>query len=224
MTWEIFDPIAAQYDSWYATELGHLVDQVERKLAKSMFQPNGKRILEVGSGTGLYTVRLAQEGYEITAVDISAEMTSRAQSKMLELGLQAEWLVADITEVLPRLGKFNGIFSLTAFEFIPDPEKVLRELYNHLEPGGCMVIGVIAGGSPWGDYYKQSALENPDSVFTYATFYTEEEVKKWQIDGQAEIGKALYFPPNTDMLAQARKLEEEKSGKPGFLVAKWVKA
>ncbi|HWQ88691.1 MAG TPA: class I SAM-dependent methyltransferase [Desulfitobacteriaceae bacterium] len=223
MSQAIFDPIATHYDSWYATELGHLVDHLERKLAKSMFQPNGKRILEVGSGTGLYTVRLAQEGYEITAVDISAEMTSLAQTKMLELGLQAEWLVADITEVLPRLGKFHGIFSLTAFEFIPDPEKVLQELYRHLEPGGCMVIGVIAGGSPWGDFYMQTARDNPDSVFNYATFYTEAEIRNWRINSHAEIGQALYFPPNIEMLGQARKMEEEKSSEAGFLVAKWVK-
>jgi 2-polyprenyl-3-methyl-5-hydroxy-6-metoxy-1,4-benzoquinol methylase len=223
MAKEIFDSIAEHYDSWYDTELGHLVDQVERKLTKSMFTPNGKRILEVGSGTGLYTIRLAQEGYEITAVEISTEMMNLAQSKMSSLGLQAEWLAADITDVLPRLGLFHGIISLTAFEFIPNPEKVLRKLFDHLEPGGCLVIGVIAGDSPWEDLYRQTARENPDSVFNFATFYTEEEIRNWPVGPQVEIGKALYFPPNIDMLAQARKMEEEKSGRPGFLVAKWVK-
>jgi ubiquinone/menaquinone biosynthesis C-methylase UbiE len=223
MSNEIFDTVAADYDSWYETGLGHLVDKVERELAERMFKPSGVRVLEVGSGTGQYTVWLARQGYEITAVDISPEMMKRAQAKMAELGLKAEWRLADITKILPELGKFHGIISLTAFEFIPDPGQVLRELYDHLEPGGCLVIGVIAGGSPWGDLYKQIASQNPESVFKHAAFYTEEQIRNWQVGSRPEIGKALFFSPDADSLDEARKMEEQKSGNPGYFVAKWVK-
>jgi Methylase involved in ubiquinone/menaquinone biosynthesis len=220
---EIFDTVAADYDSWYETELGNLVDEVERELAERMFKPSGVRVLEVGSGTGQYTVWLARQGYEIIAVDISSEMMTRAQAKMAELRLKAEWHLGDIAEILPELGKFNGIISLTAFEFIPDPGQVLGELYNHLEPGGCLVIGMIAGGGPWGDFYKQIAGQDPESVFNHASFYTEEQIRNWQVGSIPEIGKALFFPPNVDSLEEARKMEELKSGDPGYLVAKWVK-
>jgi 2-polyprenyl-3-methyl-5-hydroxy-6-metoxy-1,4-benzoquinol methylase len=223
MAKEIFDTAAADYDSWYETELGHLVDKVERELAEKMFKPSGVRVLEVGSGTGLYTVWLARQGYEIMAVEISPEMMKRAQAKMTELGLKAEWRLADVAKILPELGKFHGIISLTAFEFIPDPEQVLHELYNHLEPGGCLMIGIIAGGGRWGDFYKQIAGQDPESVFNHAVFYTEEQIRNWQVGSKPEIGKALFFPPNVDSLDEARKMEELKTGNPGYFVAKWVK-
>lgn len=220
---EIFDTVAADYDNWYETELGHQVDKVERELAERMFKPSGMRVLEVGSGTGQYTVQLAGKGYEITAVEISPEMMKRAQAKMAESGLKAEWCLADVAKILPKLGKFHGIISLTAFEFIPEPEQVLRELYNHLEPGGCLVIGVIAGGGYWGNFYKQIAGQDPESVFNHAVFYTEEQIRNWQVGSKLEIGKALFFPPNVDSLDEARKMEEQRRGNPGYFVAKWVK-
>lgn len=220
---ELFDLVAADYDSWYETELGQTVDDAERKLAERMFKPTGVRVLEVGCGTGQYTTWLARQGYEITAVDISLEMMARAQAKMLSIGLKAEWLHADITKILSKLGKFHGIFSLTAFEFIPNPEQVLQGLFNHLEPGGCLMIGVIAGDSPWGDFYQAVVKENPGSVFAHAKFYTEEQIKDWQIGGKLEIGKALFFPPNVVSVAKALEMEGQADRNPGFLTAKWVK-
>lgn len=215
--------MAADYDSWYETELGLTVDMAERKLAERMFKPTGVRVLEVGCGTGQYTTWLASQGYEITAVDISLEMMAQAQAKMLAIGLKAEWLHADIMKILPKLGTFHGIFSVTAFEFIPNPEQVLQGLFKHLEPRGCLMIGMIAGGSPWGDFYTASAKENPGSVFSHAKFYTEEQINNWEIGGKLEMGKGLYFPPNVVSAAKALEMEAQKDGNPGFLTAKWVK-
>ena len=148
---------------------------------------------------------------------------ARAQAKMLAIGLKAEWLQADITKILPKLGKFHGIFSLTAFEFIPNPEQVLQGLFNLLEPGGCLMIGVIAGGSSWGDFYTAAVKENLGSVFAHAKFYTEEQIDNWQIDGKLEMGKALFFPPNVVSVVKALEMEGQEDGNPGFLAAKWVK-
>ena len=224
MSSELFDQVAADYDSWYETPLGLTVDKAERKLAERMFKPSGIRVLEVGCGTGQYTIWLARQGYEITAVDISQEMMARAQAKMLDIGVKVDWLQADISKILPNLGKFHGIFSLTAFEFIPNPEQVLQGLFKHLEPGGCLMIGVIAGGSPWGDFYTTAAKENLDSVFAHAKFYTEEQIKSWQIGGELEIGKALFFPPIVDSVEKALEMESQEDGNPGFFTAMWVKS
>ena len=76
----IFDRGAVNYDSWYETDLGRAVDQVERVLVQNMFQTSGKQVLEVGCGTGQYTTWLVREGYEVTAVDISGEMMAKAQA------------------------------------------------------------------------------------------------------------------------------------------------
>ncbi|EHQ90526.1 class I SAM-dependent methyltransferase [Desulfosporosinus youngiae] len=225
----LFDHVAAHYDSWYGTELGSVSDQVERHLAQSMFKAPGPRVLEIGCGTGQYTGWLVQEGYEVTAVDISAEMMALAQTKLAALAENTanakpvHWRHADITEILDQLVFYDGIFSMTAFEFIPEPEKVLQKLFSHLKPGGCMVIGLIAGRSAWSEYYAEAARSNPASVFARAALYSKEEISSWQIGVPAEIGECLFFPPKVQTTAEALAMEEKKEGNPGFVVAKWVK-
>lgn len=215
--------MASDYDKWYHTELGYAVDQAERALINKMFTPNGTNVLEVGCGTGQYTVELAKRGYSVTAVDMSSVMIKYAKEKLQSMGLQAHWALADIKEYVEKIDLYQGILSVTAFEFIPNPEIILRKLYNSLEPGGCLVIGVIAGQSLWSDLYTTIAAQNPDSVFTHARFYTEQDIANWKIGGTLEIGRTLYFSPSVVSINEAMKQEESHQGNPGFLVAKWVK-
>ena len=220
---ELFDPIAGDYDNWYDTEIGRVIDQVERDLAVQLFQPSGSKMLEIGCGTGQYTTQLAEQGYQITAVDISEKMMARAREKIANLGYQVKWLKADITRIIDQLEQYHGILSMSAFEFIPNPEEILAGLFEHLEPQGCLVIGVIAGESAWSEFYSRKANTKPESVFAHARFYTESEIRQWKVGGRLEIGKALYFPPEVSSIEQALTMEKQKNSNPGFLVAKWVK-
>ena len=224
MTMELFDPIAEDYDQWYETEIGRAADQAEREPAVRLFQPPGPKVLEIGCGTGQYTTQLAEQGYQITAVDISEKMMARAQRKIAGLGYSVKWLKADITQIMDQLEQYQGIFSLSAFEFIPHPEETLRGLFEHLEPQGCLVIGVIAGESPWGEFYAAKAQKNPESVFARARLYTEAEIRQWRVGGKLELEGALYFPPEVASLERALTMEREKTARPGFIVAKWLKA
>ncbi len=219
----LFDRAAAGYDSWYETELGREADRAERSLIENMFIPPGPRILEVGCGTGQYTTWLAQQGLELTAVDVSREMLAKAQAKLAALNLKAGWLKADINEILHRLGRYHGILSMTAFEFIPKPEQVLQKLFQHLEAGGCLVIGVIAGESAWSEQYQEIARAKPTSVFAQANFYSKAEIRSWQVGGRLELAGGLYFPPSVKSVQEALDLEQRREGNPGFLAAKWVK-
>ncbi|KJR45951.1 Methyltransferase [Desulfosporosinus sp. I2] len=170
-----------------------------------------------------------QEGYEVTAVDISGEMMALAQKKIAAIEENTSkvkpvhWWHADITEILDQLETYDGIFSMTAFEFVPEPENVLKKLFSHLKPGGCMMIGLIAGMSAWSEYYGEAARNNPTSVFARAALYTKEEIGSWQIGVSVEIGECLFFPPNVQTTTEALSLEEKREGNPGFVVARWVK-
>ncbi len=219
----LFDPAAAGYDAWYETELGKVVDEVEEGLVRATFVPPGPRVLEIGCGTGLYTARLVQRGYRVSAVDASREMLSRARARLASLGLSAECIEADVGEAEPRLGRFDGILSVTAFEFIREPGPLLRRLLGHLEPGGCLVVAVIAGGSAWSARYAEIALERPASVFAHARFWTPEEILRWDVGVPCELGTALYFPPAVASRAAALEAERRREGAPGFVAGRWVR-
>ncbi|GAB6173638.1 class I SAM-dependent methyltransferase [Paradesulfitobacterium aromaticivorans] len=219
----LFDRVAADYDSWYRSELGQAVDQVEREGIDNAFTPPGSNILEVGCGTGNYTLSLAGRGYILSALDVSGQMLAVARAKAKEAGRDVNWIQADVRKVLPKLGEYHGILSVTAFEFIHKPQEVLADLYKHLLPGGCLVIGIIAANSPWSDLYRHAAADNPESVFAQASFYSEADIQSWDVGASPVISKALYFPPTVSGLAEALKLERAQMGAPGFLVAKWVR-
>jgi len=93
---------------------------------------------------------------------------------------------------------------MTAFEFVPEPENVLKKLFSRLKPGGCLLIGLIAGRSAWSEYYGEASRNNPTSVFARAALYTKEEIGSWQIGVPAEIGECLFFPPNVNTATEAR--------------------
>ena len=223
MSNELFDPIAEGYDKWYGTEIGRVADQVERELAFQFFHPSGPKILEIGCGTGQYTTELAEQGYQITAVDISDKMMAKAREKITDLGYQVKWLNADITQIMDQLEQYHGILSMSVFEFIPNPEEILASLFEHLEPKGCLVIGVITGDSSWSQFYRRKAITKPESVFAHARLFTESEIRQWKVGGRLELGKALYFPPGVSSVEQALTIEKQKNTNPNFIVAKWVK-
>ncbi|MHB8073026.1 class I SAM-dependent DNA methyltransferase [Desulfosporosinus fructosivorans] len=223
MSIELFDRIADDYDKWYDTEIGRVADQVERDLAFQLFQPSGPKILEIGCGTGQYTTKLAEQGYQITAVDISEKMMALAREKITNLGYEVKWLNADITQIMDQLEQYQGILSMSAFEFVPNPEEILAGLFEHLEPNGCLVIGVIAGDASWGEFYRKKAIAKSESVFAHARLYTEAEIRQWKVGGRLVLGKALYFPPEVSSVERALTMEEQKNTTPNFIVAKWVK-
>ncbi len=60
---------------------------------------NGSRILEIGSGTGSSTVALAEQGADVTAVDIIEKGLIVAKERSEIYGLNVNFLCANATEV-----------------------------------------------------------------------------------------------------------------------------
>src|SRR5205823_5635090 len=71
-------------------------DEVERMEAIfDAFAPRG-HVLDIGAGTGVWTVRLAAHADRITALDPSPEALARNAEKLASLGTPVEYVVADV--------------------------------------------------------------------------------------------------------------------------------
>lgn len=96
--------------------------------------PTG-RALDVACGAGRNALFLAERGYAVTGVDISAEALSRAGQSARTRGLEVEWIEHDL-DAGPGV---RGPFDLIVLIRYVDPA-LLRILCRELVPSGCIVV------------------------------------------------------------------------------------
>lgn len=101
----------------------------------------GRRVLDVGSGTGYGAAHLRQAGAaEVVGVDRDRRSVAYASSHYALPGLR--FLVADAQELPQDLGVFDVIVSSNVFEHLDDPARALKQMRRHLQQGGPFILVV----------------------------------------------------------------------------------
>ena len=142
-----FEPLAADYDQWYQTAEGTMYDRLEKRAVTRLLPRSGygRRLLEVGCGTGHWTRLFSDRGFEVTGVDISASMLGVSRKK--EIG-RASFGVADAHSLPFADGQFEVSVAITTLEFVRDPGVVVGEMARCArKPGGIVLVGVL---NAWG--------------------------------------------------------------------------
>lgn len=92
-----------------------------------------RSIVDFGCGTGNHAIPLAQRGYCVTGVDLSAEMLRVARKKSTEAGVAINWVEGDIRNVQAG-GPFNaGLFMFAVLGYLLPNEDIMLRLPM---PGG----------------------------------------------------------------------------------------
>lgn len=68
------------------------------------------RALEIGCGTGNNSVWLAQQGFEVTGIDLAPLAVERAQERARAAGIHAHFLAADVLQLPELKGSFAFFF------------------------------------------------------------------------------------------------------------------
>ena len=95
------------------------------------------RALDLGAGQGSHSVWLAALGWEVTAVDSSAAGIERGRSGAEDVGVQVDWVVADICTWEPPAAV---LFDLVLVAYARHGQDVLARARDWLAPGGSLVV------------------------------------------------------------------------------------
>lgn len=97
------------------------------------------RLLEVGVGTGKNIPHWPAEA-EITAIDLSPRMLTRARRRSTERGTQARLEAMDVEQLSLDDGSFDVAVATFVFCSVARPEAGLREVQRVLRPGGRLLL------------------------------------------------------------------------------------
>ena len=139
------DLAAGAYDAkWGITFDARGREQVVGKLTRALGHapPRFGRALEIGAGTGYFTLNLMRAGViaEATATDISPGMLRRLEASAAELGLAVETVPAEASDLPFADESFDLVLGHAVLHHLPDLERAFAELARVLRPGGTLAF------------------------------------------------------------------------------------
>ena len=150
--WWRKNPSACPYGQRFWVQPPHPF--ITRARLREVLAPTpGERLLEVGPGTGYYSLHVADwigpDG-QLDIFDLQQEMLDHTMRRAAEAGL---------TNLVPTQGDarnlpypnatFDGAYLTAVLGEIPDRDTALAELARVLKPGGRLVVGELFGDPHW---------------------------------------------------------------------------
>jgi ubiquinone/menaquinone biosynthesis C-methylase UbiE len=146
--WWRKNPSACPYGQRFWVEAPHPL--ITRDRLREVLSPEpGERILEIGPGTGYYTIDLAEwvgsEG-TVEIFDLQQEFLDHVMRRAEERGVaNVRPTQGDATSLSYEDGSVDAVVLTAVLGEIPDQAAALREIERVLRPGGRLVVGELFG-------------------------------------------------------------------------------
>ena len=191
---KVFSDYAQYYDLLnqqkdYKQEVDYIISLINQ------FAPNAKYLLDLGSGTGLHAIHLAEKGYSVSGIDQSQNMINVAKKRLLTLPNQISKLLNfDIGDI--RTFSTNKSFDvvLSLFHVVSyqitnsDLIKSFNTVSKHLKPGGIFIFDCWYGPGVLSDkpYSRNKRFENDKIIINRLATPLSHPIKN-QVDVHFDI-------------------------------------
>ena len=145
---------------------------------------NGKRVLDVGCGTGELAELIAKRGaVEVTGVDFSKEAIKTARSIRDHTNLGFACI-----DVLNVFGNFDVVVALGMLEHVADPRAFLEKFKSLLAPNGSLIITSPNWANTRGNILMAlKYLCNARITLADRHYFTPVDFEKWAKELQLEL-------------------------------------
>lgn len=146
--WWRKNPSACPYSQRFWVEAPHPL--ITRDRLRELLTPQaGERILEIGPGTGYYTLDMAAwvgEQGEVAIFDLQQEMLDHTLERVRERGLgNVDPTQGDARSLPYGDAAFDAVVLTAVLGEIPEPARAMAEIDRVLKPGGRLVVGELFG-------------------------------------------------------------------------------
>jgi ubiquinone/menaquinone biosynthesis C-methylase UbiE len=137
------DVAARDYDAKWGISFGEIGRrQVLGKAVKLLGARPGpfRRALEIGAGTGYFSLNLMQDGVlgDATCTDISPGMLESLERNAAALGLDVDTAACDASELPFEDDSFDLVLGHAVLHHLPDLDRAFAEFWRVLAPGGTL--------------------------------------------------------------------------------------
>jgi len=199
-----FDDAADRYDQWYERPRGRVYDRIEKRAIDKLLkdQTQGKRLLEVGCGTGHWSWFFSTRGCEVIGIDVSERMVTIAKSKDI---VRSTFHVMDGHRMSFADRSFDMAAAMTALEFATDPKVMIAEMARCVrKPGGTLLFGVLNALCE----YNRERKNKAGSPYASANLFSPEQLRGFlEPWGRIQMIIAGFVPRREGLLALAPAYE-----------------
>ncbi len=161
-----------------------------------------KNVLEIGCGLGTAGINFVKSGANYTGVELSTKTLQLAKKRFEvnnKLGLFYHGNAEDLTSFIP-IKVFDLVYSFGVIHHTPNPEKIISELINYMNPDSILKIMVYAKQS-WKNYMIEAEFDRPEAQYgcPIVKTYTKDEIKELLSDFEIlSIEQDHIFPYKID--------------------------
>lgn len=133
---------AATFDE----QVGHeIFSEEERHAWRELFlrhlgPGDGRRVLDLAAGTGVISHLLDGLGFDVTGLDWSEAMLSKARAKAKTRGAKIRFVIGDAENTLEAPESYDVIVTRHLVWTLVDPRAAFREWHSLLKPGGKVLL------------------------------------------------------------------------------------
>jgi len=146
----------------------------EALIIKHLGQGQGRRALDLASGTGIISLLMDDVGFQVTGMDWSQNMLELARAKAEKQGRSIQFMLGDAENTMEPDASFDVIINRHLVWTLVDPRAAFAEWFRVLKPGGrVLIIDGFFVGSFWHErlarklisLFEKMRLMRPDEDF-----------------------------------------------------------
>ncbi|MDF2867197.1 MAG: ubiG 2 [Gammaproteobacteria bacterium] len=122
----------------------HIINPVRLNFVQQHLDLQGKKVLDIGCGGGIFSESLAMQGAQVTGIDMSEAALAVAKTHCQDKSLQLNYLCVSAEEFATQnFRQFDVITCMELLEHVPDPITLVQTCANLVKPGGDLFFSTI---------------------------------------------------------------------------------